>query len=394
MNNLRNYHLQLNSLAIFRNLLKSPVLVKLENLISNADDSVMAVKLYAEFVSELYHHGDNFSDYIYNFVLEDENFYIKARSKGIDPGQAIESALANELLILQNLSRLKSDDLKSFVNYYGFLPDWNTTEYDFASSYRKRLQNVSKYGFGMFAKYHMFNIIDGSVTPVKYPDSQLPGDLACYERERGIVVKNTLSLLNGGGASNVLLYGDAGTGKSSTVKAIANQYKDDGLRLVEVKKQQLYMLPDILEQLSDTPLKFIIFIDDLSFMENDDNFTALKAMLEGSVSAISRNIVIYSTSNRRHLVKEQFSDRTGNDDIHINDTLQEIMSLSARFGITVTFQRPDKETYLSIVSQIAESHGVAVDEQLLINAEAFAIRNNGRSPRAAKQFVELQKSDF
>jgi len=154
----------------------------------------------------------------------------------------------------------------------------------------------------------------------------------------------------------------------------------------------LCKLPDILEQLSETPLKFIVFIDDLSFMENDDNFTALKALLEGSVSAIGKNVVIYTTSNRRHLIKEQFSDRSGDDDIHLNDTLQEIMSLAARFGLTVTFERPDKDTYLSIVKQIALTYDIAADEQFLINAEAYAIRNNGRSPRTAKQFVELQKS--
>jgi predicted AAA+ superfamily ATPase len=366
--------------------------MKLENLISHIDDSNVAVKLYAEFVSELYHNCDSLSEYIYNFILEDENFYIKAKSKGEKLDKVIENALEQELIILQNLSNLKSSGLKGFVKYYGFLPDWNTSEYDFISAYHERVKNVSKHGVGMFAKYHVFAIADDTIVPVKYPDSQLLGTLACYEREREIVIKNTQALLNGNWASNVLLYGDAGTGKSSTVKAIVNQFKDEGLRLVEVKKHQLYKLPDILEQLSDTSLKFIVFIDDLSFMENDDNFTALKALLEGSVSAISKNIVIYTTSNRRHLIKEQFSGRNSDDEIHINDTLQEIMSLAARFGITVTFERPDKETYLSIVEQIASVYGVPVDEQLLINAEAFAIRNNGRSPRAAKQFIEIQQS--
>lgn len=391
MDNLRNLHIQLNSLVIFRNLLQSPVVMKLERLIPMIDDSSTSVKLYAEFVSELYHHGDNLSDHLYHLVLEDENFYIKAKSKGIKLDQVIESALESELLILQNLSRLKSSEVKSLIQYDGFLPDWNTTTYDFVSAYRERLKNISKRGFGLFSKHHVFMISGDKIVPVQYPDPLLPETLACYQREREMVIKNTLALLNGNEASNVLLYGDAGTGKSSTVKAIANRYKDDGLRLIEAKKHELHQLPDILEQLADNPLKFIIFIDDLSFVENDDSFTALKAVLEGSVSAKSKNVVVYATSNRRHLVKEQFSNRNG-DDIHLNDTLQEIMSLAARFGLTVTFEKPNPETYLSIVKQIASAYGVPVDERLLIKAEAFAIRNNGRSPRAAKQFIELQKS--
>ena len=391
MFDLQKLHLQLNSLAIFRNLLKLPVIVKLENLISNIADSSAAVNLYAEFVSELYRNCGNFSDYIYYFTLEDENFYIKAKSRGKKIDKVIEEALQNELLILQSLSLLKSSEIKNLVNYDGFLPGWNTSEHDFISSYHDRLKNVSKRGFGLYSKYHAFAVSDGKIVPVKYPDPQLPGTFVCYEREREIVIKNTLALLEGKKASNLLLYGDAGTGKSSTIKAVVNQYKNDGLRLVEIKKGELYMLPDIFQELSDNPLKFIVFIDDLSFTENDDNFTALKAQLEGSVSAISENTAIYATSNRRHLVKEQFSSRDG-DDIPRKRYLQEIMSLNARFGITVTFERPDKETYLSIVKQIAASSGVPVNEQLLLEAEAFAIRNNGRSPRAAKQFIALQKT--
>ena len=391
MNNLQSFHFQLNSLTIFRNLLETPVITKLEKLLSNMADSMSAVNHYAEFVSELYLVGDNFSDYIYNFVLEDENFYITAKSKGQTFDPVIEKTLASELLILQNLSQLTSSEIKNSINYDGFLPDWNTSKYDFVSAYRSRLENVSKHGFGMFAKHHMFYATDSTLIPIKYPDSQLLESFAGYEREREIVIKNTLALLAGKKASNILLYGDAGTGKSSTVKAISNHFKSEGLRLVEVKKHQLHSLPDIFEKLAGLPLKFIVFIDDLSFTENDDNFTALKALLEGSAYSVSDNVVIYATSNRRHLVKESFSSRVG-DEIHVSDTLQEISSLAARFGLKVTFDKPDKETFLSIVKQIALEYGVPVDENLLIDAEAYAIRNNGRSPRAAKQFIELQKS--
>ncbi len=190
-------------------------------------------------------------------------------------------------------------------------------------------------------------------------------------------------------AVNVLLYGDAGTGKSSSVKAIANEFAADGLRLVEVKKNQLYQIPALLDSLAQNPLKFILFIDDLSFSANDDNFAALKAILEGSVGGRSQNVVVYATSNRRHLIKETLSDRSG-DDIHEADTRQELMSLSARFGLTVTFQRPDKVRFEEILLDLAKQYGVQMpSDQLFIKGEAFAIRAGGRSPRVARQFIEL-----
>ena len=157
------------------------------------------------------------------------------------------------------------------------------------------------------------------------------------------------------------------------------------------------MLPDIMDMLAGNPLKFIIFIDDLSFAANDDNFSALKAVLEGSISGITGNTVIYATSNRRHLVRESARDRQGglglDDDLHLNDTLQETMSLAARFGLTITFQKPNKDDYLHIVKSLADEYGINTisEEELFKRAEAFAIRKNGRSPRTARQFIELLK---
>ena len=146
-----------------------------------------------------------------------------------------------------------------------------------------------------------------------------------------------------------------------------------------------------MEELASNPLKFILFIDDLSFSENDDNFSALKATLEGSISGCGDNVVIYATSNRRHLVKESFADRAG-DELHLNDTMQETMSLAARFGLAITFQKPDKDEYLYIVKSLAAQYGIDMPEdELFRKAEAHAIRKNGRSPRTARQFIELLK---
>jgi predicted AAA+ superfamily ATPase len=223
---------------------------------------------------------------------------------------------------------------------------------------------------------------------VRNPDQTRLASLVDYEREKKIIVDNTLALLEGKPAANILLTGDAGTGKSSTVKAVVNELHDRGLRILEVRKEQLHEIPGVLDELNSNPLKFILFIDDLSFQKDDDNFSALKAILEGSVSAKSRNVVIYATSNRRHLVKETFSDRDG-DDIHRNDTMQEIISLSERFGIQITFQKPNKQTYLDIVRHLADERGVQYDPaQLEIEAERFALGRGGRSARAASQFVD------
>ena len=240
----------------------------------------------------------------------------------------------------------------------------------------------------------MFIFREGSIVPVKSHDTQKLSELYGYDIQRNSVINNTLALLNGKPALNALLYGDAGTGKSSTVKAIVNEYSPLGLRLIEITKEQLRNIPEIVEEISGNPLKFIIFIDDLSFTAGEDSFGALKATLEGSVAANADNMVIYATSNRRHLIKETFSDREG-DDVHRNDSLQETLSLSARFGLRVNFSRPDKNAYVAIASELAKSRGIKMSEKdIALKAEQFAISSgNGRSPRTAKQFVEQLLSE-
>ena len=203
-----------------------------------------------------------------------------------------------------------------------------------------------------------------------------------------MILENTKALLKNKPAANILLTGDAGTGKSSTVKAVANALWSEGLRIVEVRKDQLRAIPKILDELSGNPLKFVLFIDDLSFLKDDDNFNALKAVLEGSVTAKSTNVVIYATSNRRHLIKESFSDREG-DEVHRNDTMQEFVSLSERFGIHVSFYKPDKKTFLHIIHHLAKESGIDMKkEELELLAERFALERGGRSARLARQFID------
>lgn len=386
---LDNYYCGLNSLAVFRNLLNDDVISALSALLElHAEGKSFDVNIYSEFTSRLYRHNVNLSEYIFKKVCEDENFYISGKSEGKAFDDMIEQAVSNELELLREISQLASDELQ--YGYYRLyrLPQWKTADIDFAAEYKKRIENIGLYGCGIFANSTMFILRNGEIVPVKAPDAQRLDMLFGYERERAEVVENTLALVNGKTAQNTLLYGDAGTGKSSTVKAVVNEYAHMGLRLVEITKEQLRELPDLIDKLSGNPLKFIIFIDDLTFTSGEDCFGALKAALEGSVSARSDNIAIYATSNRRHLVKESFSDRDG-DDVHRNDTMQELLSLSARFGLRVNFSRPDKKNYTAIVLELAKANGIDMPEdELFLKAEQFAISSgNGRSPRTARQFI-------
>ncbi len=378
---------RLYSLVIFRNILKDKTVNSFLKLGSDGKSSEEKTRLYADFVFSLYENTDNLSSYIRTVVSEDENPYI-LRAGTDRLTENYQNALVRELSVLEDFSRITSDSVKKFLHIDLSLPDWSTDEASLSDAYFERVKNIGSCGYGIWAKYHVFCLKDSKIVPVKYPDGQRLSDFSGYELERGKVIENTRALLAGLPCNNVLLYGDAGSGKSSTVKAIANEYKNDGLRLVEVKKNQLYSLPDIMDTLSQNPLKFIIFIDDLSFSRDDSDFGALKAILEGSTSGRSKNIAIYATSNRRHLVKESFQDREG-DDIHVGDTIQELTSLSARFGLKVTFSKPDKNLYSSIVCSLAKQNGIDMPEdELIIKAEAHAIRNGGRSPRTAKQFID------
>lgn len=390
---LAELNIKLSALSIFRDLLRDPVIAAFQNLMAALEDKELLQQVYAygEFVSCLYQKESNLSTYIRNLILNDENFYVKEKAAEAPVSQTVETALKKELDTLEKLSAVTSEAVKSVIAYKSFLPDWETTPFDFHYEYRERIHRLPYTGYGIYAKYTVFHLENGSIQPVKHPDTQSLSQLFGYERERGLILKNTEALLSGEGASNMLLYGDAGTGKSSTIKAVCNHYGPQGLRLIEVKKNELFRIPYLVEELSANPLKFVLFIDDLSFSSNDDNFSALKAILEGSVSTCGKNIAIYATSNRRHLVKETMGDRAG-DELHVNDTLQETMSLAARFGLTITYQRPDKEEYLAIVKNLAREYGLDVPEkELFRKAEAHALRCGGRSPRVAKQFIELQK---
>jgi predicted AAA+ superfamily ATPase len=231
-----------------------------------------------------------------------------------------------------------------------------------------------QFGTGLFAQYRAFRWQSGQLSGIINPDPIEVTHLASYESQKAALVKNTEFLLAGYSALHVLLYGSRGTGKSSLVKGLLNQYSSSGLRLIEVSKSDLKDLSIIVEQLRDVPQKFIIFVDDLSFEEDDDAFKALKVVLEGSVTARSQNVVVYATSNRRHLIREFFEDRPRpreGDEVHAWDTVQEKLSFSDRFGLTLTFEPANQDSYLEIVQHLAQHATMDVLEGLHDNLLIF-----------------------
>lgn len=390
---LKELAVRIRSLTVFRELKKDAVIGAILSYLDACDGENVgeAVEKYCNIAAELFAGGEtDMAKHICGVVGDDENVYMLSMGKKTVCSSVIIECVNSELKVLQELADLTCDVLCAHLDYDGYLPSWKHTAVNIAEYYRERTENIGKYGYGVYARYHMFCLSDeGEIVPVKYPDETTLSELIDYKREQNIIINNTKALLSGLPAANVLLTGDAGTGKSSTVKAIVNEFYTEGLRILEVRKDQLRLIPGILDRLTQNPLKFIIFIDDLSFKDNDDNFSALKAILEGSVSARSQNVAIYATSNRRHMVKEKFADREG-DEIHVNDSVQETVSLSERFGIHVTFNRPDKATYLDIVHHLADAHGIEYDPKLIdLAAEQYIIlRGSTRSARAAKQFVD------
>lgn len=393
MVNLEGLLRDLDTVVVFRNVADGPVLRTLRGLVSDCGGT-SPTAVYTAFVTELFRTHYDLSDYLLDALAEDENRYVDLRAKGETVPPALKACVDAELEVFRQLSDVSAKDLQAFVHRVdpsrneGYLPAFESTSRDLKAAYEQRLEKISVTGYGMYAHHNMFRLEGEDIVPITSPDHRVLSDLYGYEREKELLLANTRALLAGKPAANTLLYGAAGTGKSSSVKAVTNELAGEGLRLLELKKSQLHDIPKVMETLRENPLKFIIFVDDLSFRKDDDNFATLKAILEGSASVKAPNTVIYATSNRRHLVQESFSDREG-DDVHRNDTIQETMSLSSRFGLTILFNKPAKPEYLAIVHALADAKGIQMDDrELETQATAFAIRKGGATPRAAEQFTD------
>ncbi len=379
---------ELLALSVFRNILNTKTMKAFVSFLTEKENLQKKIEFFGEFVYSLADYDYCFSMFLQDVVLTDENKYILSIVQKKDSSQYLLENTTKELKIFSELSKVTSNELFSDIDFKGYIPKFENKQIDFIKLYNQRIENISKFGYGIFATAKMFKVLDEQVIPIKSADEISVDSFVGYKEQRKQIFDNTKALCEGKPAANILLYGDAGTGKSSTVKACANYFYNEGVRLIEIRKDQLLSLSYIMGKITNNPLKFIIFIDDLSFNKNDDNFSMLKAALEGSASAKAKNAVIYATSNRKHIIKESFSDRHNGDDIHINDTIQELTSLSDRFGLTVYFEKPNKNLYLEIVFVLAARNNIKINkEELALKAETFALNRGNRSPRVAEQFI-------
>lgn len=258
------------------------------------------------------------------------------------------------------------------------------TEEEIFEGYRLR-------GCGKFALGNAFHWEKGQLSQVPEPDALLPEEMIGYEYQRAAVLENTRILHRGLMTNNVLLYGDSGTGKSATVKSLIHVSEFHNLRIIELAKNSLDELPALVRMLGQHTQKFIVYIDDLSFEREDKGFSALKTALEGGLAPRPQNVAIYATSNRRHLVKESFSERSG-DDIHAKETLEERTSLAERFGLRLAYLALDKKRYTQMVLELCHREQLSMtDEEISIEANRWEIQHGGRTPRVAIQLVEQLK---
>lgn len=330
--------------------------------------------------------------------------------KHLSPG--ILAAVQYDLAILQALYQLPLKQLSEWAGQvcdrpappviqpfdapklpvaFPYQPEWTAAPAELARYYRTH--GTGSFGQFTALRWQSHSPGAGQLVGIPSPDPIRLKQLAAYDHPKQQLVQNTESLLRGYTAQNVLLYGSRGAGKSSLVKALLNEYSDRGLRLIEVPKANLQNLPQIVEPLSRVPQKFIIFVDDLSFEDDDEAFKALKVVLEGGVTARPQNVVVYATSNRRHLIREFHDERPRPKDaeeIQAWDTVQEKLSFSDRFGLTLTFSPADQPTYLTIVRELAAQAGLTLEPANLDwRARQWATRHNGRSGRTARQFIDF-----
>ena len=335
---------------------------------------------------------EGLGDWLWDYLRYNETPYSRLIDQGkSDP--ALENAARRDIDTLVLLAQTDCDRFidamkpllgSEYAATLAGLPRWRAAApFDFDSLTRF----YREHGAGEFAKYRAFLWEDGSLVPVADPDCPKPEDLLGYEHQRGQVEQNTRLMIAGRQANNVLLFGDGGTGKSATVKSMLYLPGMEDLRLIEVEKENLTGMPDLIRSLAGRRQKFILFIDDLAFDQDDKTYSALKTILEGTLEKRPVNVAIYATSNRRHLVRQTFSDRAG-DEVDAFETISEKTALAERFGLRIPYLTMNKTDYLALVDHLAAQAGVDIPaDRLHAQAMTWEIRHAGRTPRVARQFV-------
>lgn len=406
---IRTCRLALAGLCIYKNLGKDPILQLLasvlDQLLLEDGDVVKTTEQYGELAYRLFAKGSSFREYLLDLILHDDNpFSREAETRAIpEMSPELLEAVKNDLRRLQQLYWMDFGILqqhtgtaecmpiqlpKSCTNelmlYLDRCPDWG-----------KELEKLTAYHAvncrGVVSRYQAFRFIPkNGLVGIEDPDRPEMHSLIGCERQKQELCWNTEIFLDGYPANNVLLYGSRGTGKSTMIKSLLNRYQDRKLCMVEMSREDAAHLPDLFKQLREYNRRFIVYIDDLSFEEYETEYKGLKAVLEGSLAQTAPNVLIYATSNRRHLVKEFFSDRgRAGEEVHTMDTLQEKLSLADRFGLMITFETPGKDTYLEIIDHLVKERGIEIEPELLQRkALEWERSHHGPSGRTARQFVD------
>ena len=385
----------LHGISAYKHLMDQPVLSLALSLLDHlaAGQGEEALEDYTRLFHTLHREGcPNLGAWLHDALRDQESPYARMVEHGhTDP--VLKDAAHRDIEVLSALAGLDCEAvLQRLVEILPaewepvvkLLPRWNSAvPFTFASLTGFYASN----GAGIFARSRAFLWESGQLWPVEQPDSLKPHEMLGYERQRNQVIANTRALLEGRHVNNVLLYGDSGTGKSATVKSLLSLPGFEDLRIIEVQKEELSDLPDLIRTLAGRRLKFILFVDDLAFDQDDRTYSVLKTILEGGLERRPANVAIYATSNRRHLVRQTFSDRAG-DEVDASETIQEKTSLSDRFGLRIPYLAMNKAEFLDMVERMAVQHGVSMDrEALRAEAVKWEARHPGRTPRTALQFI-------
>ena len=390
--NINQLRAALEGLSAFRPLLDTPVLGGALHLLQalHRGDGAGALGEYHQLFYRLREEGYlGLGAWLWDALRYTETPYGLQAS----PDPALERAARQDVETLRQLAQMGAVEIRcalvpllgeEYAPVLAALPAWETgapfTFEDLAAFYREN-------GAGLYAKYRAFLWEEGQLIPVADPDCPHPVELLGYEQQRRQVLDNTRLLVAGKPSNNVLLFGDGGTGKSATVKSMLYLPGMENLRLIEIQKENLVGMPRLIRSLAGRRQSFILFIDDLAFDQDDKTYSSLKTILEGGLEKRPVNVAIYATSNRRHLVRQTFSDRAG-DEVDAFETISEKTALAERFGLRIPYMTMSKSEYLALVDHLAGLYHVEMNRDVLhAKAMEWEIRHAGRTPRVARQFI-------
>ena len=399
---------KINNIILFNTIKNDEDLINLSKKIENnqLDISNIIPSFFSKLISFAQTNkleGNIYQLYLaYKLICDENSFTLACENNEIKEDESINEFAKNDIEIVYLLSKanisyyLLGNNILNYVNINvqnsEILNKLKLIDFSTSANLLASLKEFyKKYGIGKFAFFNAFNLdTDGKINPVTNIKVTMD-TLIGYKDQKEQIINNTISFINNKPANNVLLYGEAGTGKSTCIKAIANMFSKDGVRLIEIYKHQFRFLPKLIQELKNRNYKFIIYMDDLSFEEFETDYKYLKAVIEGGVEERPKNCLIYASSNRRHLIKETWKDRElDNLEIHRTDTMQEKISLASRFGIMINFSKPTKDEYNNIVIELAKKEGIDIEEKELLRlSNIWELSHGGVTGRVARQFIDF-----